>query len=232
MNVELTKKLYEACRENNVEHFIFISSIHAMVTHDVPLIDENSELFSDPNVAYDYSKAEAERYLTKQNGMKLTILNPTAVLGPEDPYYSGINKMFRLLQNRKLPVSIPGGFDVVDVRDVCYIIAESIVQQKEGKFLVGGGYYSIKELISKYATIAKVRKPFFQFGKGLINSVAVLCDVVQPIVKRPIETNKYAIDALLKTTGKIDTGKVREEFNWTPKPIDETLKDLNKWIVG
>ena len=79
-------------------------------------------------VAYINSKheAEVEALRVAAHGLDLVIVNPTFVLGPDDPDRGTSNRLIRRVLLRQIPLFVDGGLNVVDVRDVAegHLLAE------------------------------------------------------------------------------------------------------------
>ena len=120
-NVHGTKNLVNACRTNGVKKLIHFSSIHALNHYplDVPM-DETRDLALHAALAYERTKALAEEWVLSRQSkdFDVIVLNPTAVLGPNDfaPSLSG-QFIIRLLKHQ-LPGLLKGGYNWVDVRDI------------------------------------------------------------------------------------------------------------------
>jgi dihydroflavonol-4-reductase len=70
--------------------------------------------------AYDRSKAAGEDEVRKviNRGLDAVIVNPSGMVGPVDPEPSRMGRAFLAMFKGRMPVSVTGAFDWVDVRDV------------------------------------------------------------------------------------------------------------------
>ena len=70
-------------------------------------------------IPYVHSKheAEAEALRVAAHGLDVVIVNPTFVLGPDDPTGTSMALVERFLL-RSIPVYVNGGINISDVRDV------------------------------------------------------------------------------------------------------------------
>lgn len=91
-NVEGTRHLLDAAEENDVQQFIFLSSVGVHgETHS--RLDETSPM--NPITAYEKSKAEAEKLVwERQEVFPVTIIRPALVMGPNS-YWASIFKTVR-----------------------------------------------------------------------------------------------------------------------------------------
>ncbi|MBB6459223.1 NAD-dependent epimerase/dehydratase family protein [Flammeovirga kamogawensis] len=231
VNYHQSKLLFEEAKKAGVKHFIFISSIHSMeVPSRTKVFDETAKLVVDENKSYDFSKAEMERYLSDQKDIKITILNPTSIIGGGDLYFNGFNQLFKLLHSYRLPMLTSGGFDIIDVKDIakCCIIAAR--KEIEGKFILGNTYYSIPAIAKLYGTTAnKMVSPIKLSTFGMV-ILAKATDIVDNFLKNPLPTNSYAMDTLLESENPISHQKAVDKLGYLPTPIQESLQDVYKWI--
>lgn len=234
VNFELTKHLYEDAAEAGVEHLVFISSIHSMVVPDEPVFDEGAALVETPNSAYDYSKAESERFLDAQqrsgSGPTVTILSPTAIIGPGDPYLRGMNQLFHRLYHNRLPALTSGGFDIVDVRDVAFGIAEAALRRQQGKYILSGQYYTIREMAERFASICGLKVTRRVLGPRTMRWVAALSAPIDRLGAKPLPMNKYAVDTLLEGHRNISSAAARRDLNYSVRSLDDTFSDLKQWF--
>lgn len=232
INLDGTKRLFEQCKKNQVLHFVYVSSIHSM---DIPAktetFDESAQLTTDETNAYDFSKAEAERYLAKQDGIKITVINPTAIIGPGDTNLRGMNQLFYLLFRNKLPMVTSGGFYVIDARTVAEALINAVLLGKTGKYLVGGTYYSVKKLASLYGDVNELNGKRMAIPPLLLKLIAFLATPIDYFVQKPLPLNMYAVETLLNAHPNIVSDRSFAELNLTHIPIEKTLQDLHAWFL-
>ena len=232
INCEMTKCLFMDAVEAGVKHFVYISSIHSMKTpHHDAVFDETAQLADSPYWPYDFSKAEAERFLTQRDEMKVTILNPTAIIGPGDHYYRAMNQLFHRIHNNRLPAITAGGFSVVDVRDVARAVINASSLGIEGKFILGGNYYTMVDLAKMYGEINNHQITSRVLGPRLMRFLAALSVPVDRLAASPLAFNTYAVEALLEGHSGISSDAARNKLGFSPRPIQDSLRDLNAWFV-
>ena len=98
------------------------------LTEENTLADENAYI-------YDRTKAAGERIILNacKKGLNATILNPTSVIGIHDYKPSFLGEAVLKIATGKLPALIPGGFDLVDVRDIVQGAVSAIDKGKAGE---------------------------------------------------------------------------------------------------
>ena len=123
VNVEGTKNVFEEALAAGVERAVLTSSSSAVgAAKPGQTIDEDQPFtVGRLGVAYINSKHDAELVAmrTAAKGLPVVIVNPSFVLGPDDPNPSGTsNALIRRLLLRRIPGYVDGAINIVDVRDV------------------------------------------------------------------------------------------------------------------
>jgi dihydroflavonol-4-reductase len=230
VNVAGTKRLFEAAKKAGVQHFVYISSIHALQETNVPVLDETGKLWEDERIVYNFSKAESERFLALQTGMKITILNPTAIIGGGDYYFNGMNQLFQKAEDKKLPMVVSGGYNVVDVKDVAKAIVYAVQHSIEGKFMIGGEYISMKALVKLYGDVNHIKVTNTALSPVAMKILAKLAFPVERILNRPLALNTYSVETLLHAHQHISSQKAKDNLHFSNRPLSLTLQDIHAWI--
>ncbi len=233
-NVDGTRNLLQASKKASIKRVVHFSSIHALA-HDPfdKVLDESRTLALNDRMAYSRSKACAEREVMKAitQGLDAVILNPTAVIGPEDHEPSLMGQALILMSLGKLPFMVSGGYDWVDVRDVVQAATNAMVKGRKGeRYLLSGHWQELKAIADIVSSITEsTRKRFTcphgvaRFGLPLINLYCRLKDT----------GSLYTRDSLytLRTSHRyISHEKAGRELDYVPRPIVDTLRDTLSWF--
>jgi dihydroflavonol-4-reductase len=232
-NVEGTKNLLEAVWNTNVRRLIHFSSIHALDHQplDQPM-DESRSLVKKTLMQYEATKTASERLVSEyvKRGLDAVIMNPTAIIGPYDFKPSLVGQVLIRLYNGSLPALVPGGYDWVDVRDVCKATITTMTKGKSGeRYILSGGWLSVKDLalLMEEATgkrmvrfmvplnIAKIGVPFIKLIAWMTHS-------------HPLYTYQ-SLDVLMEGNRMINNQKSRDVLGFRPRPLKETLIDTIQW---
>jgi len=162
--------------------------------------------------------------------MKITIINPTAIIGPGDKTLRAMNQLFYLIFRDKLPLLTSGGFNVVDVRTVADALINAILLNKTGKYIVAGNYYSIKELAVLYGKVNSTRTGRVVMPAWLMRMISLLLTPIEYLVKKPFPLNRYAVDSLLNAHPNISSERSFKDLELTPIQIEQTLRDIHSWF--
>ncbi|MCX6307097.1 MAG: NAD-dependent epimerase/dehydratase family protein [Bacteroidetes bacterium] len=234
INTEGTMNMLAAAVECKVKRFIHFSSIHAFQQQPQHLaLDETRPLVMHEGFAYDRSKAAGERAVMEavRNGLDALVLSPTAIIGPSDPEPSLIGNAVIDIYNHKIPSLVPGGYDWVDVRD---IVAAAITAMEKGrtgeKYLLAGHWHSLQEfsgLIRLHTGrktvstvlpmwIARVGLPFIDLYSKISGT-------------KPLYTSE-SLTIISEGNRMISNAKARNELNFNPRPLTETIRDFLSWL--
>ena len=234
VNIDGTRNLLEASTELNVKRFIFFSSIHALNVFPLTgTLDETRELNHRSSFDYDLSKVKGEEMVLEasKNGLHTIILNPTAVLGPEDHKPSQLGRALVQYYKGNIPASLNGGYNFVDVRDVAEVTVQALDKGRSGeRYILSGHWRSIPELsetIYKYggSKPPKMIVPFWlaRLGAGILNRFATGKD----------EERLFApasLDTLENSHKNILNDKAKRELGYKPTDFDKTIKDTIEWF--
>ena len=143
VHVEGTRMLCEAAKEAGVKTMILASSSGTIaVSEDEEIFDETYpqpvEIFS--RWAYYASKYYQERTALETfngRGLKLVIMNPSLLLGPDDERLSSTKPVLDFLA-RKVPYCPSGGLNFVDARDAASAFMNALDKgEHREKYLLG-----------------------------------------------------------------------------------------------
>lgn len=234
VNVEGTQNLVEAAKKRGVKRLIHFSSIHAL-EHDLPdqPMDESRPPATDSVLAYEKTKAIADEWVMQQQSdtFDVIVLNPTAIVGPNDFKPSLLGQMLIRLYDGFLPGLIPGGYDWVDVRDVSDGAFHAIEKGKGGeRYILSGKWKSVAD----YATLAaraggkgmkKIIFPlwFARLGLPFLQLYSKLTG------QHPLYT-RQSLTILQQGNRYISHEKAKKELGFNPRPLEETLRDTVLWM--
>jgi dihydroflavonol-4-reductase len=189
--------------------------------------DENQPFpVSAREIPYVHSKheAEAEALRVAAHGLDVVIVNPTFVLGPNDPTGSSMGLVERFLL-RSIPVYVDGGINISDVRDVArgHILAEESGVSGE-RYILAGRNFTLQRLFADLARISGVPAPVLRLPGGLaVGAAEVIERFDLPI---PVSADETRSATLWWT---YTPAKAKRELGYRPRPHEETLVDAVSW---
>ncbi len=173
-NVHGVRNVVEACIQSGVRRLIHFSSVHALQPEplDLPIDETRPRVDIRPPLTYDASKAAGELQVRAgiERGLDAVILNPTAILGPNDFYPSQQGTFLVMLCQRQMPGLIDGGYDWVDVRDVASAALSAEKMAAPGSsYLISGHWLSLMDVAKQVEAMSGVLAPKLVFPWSLAN---------------------------------------------------------------
>ena len=170
---------------------------------------------------------EVELLKVVDAGLDALTCNPTGIYGPVDhpDRLSRMNQMMLDAALGKLPASVPGEFDMVDVRDVASGFLLAAEKGRTGhNYLLGGHRHDLFEAQVQAARLNGQRGPRVRIPVQLLQAVSPL---VNPIAQR-LGSESFAPAALenIAMSPVVDRTKAGAELGYEPRPVEETITDL------
>jgi dihydroflavonol-4-reductase len=228
VNLRGARLVFEEALAAGVERLVHTSSVGAIgVGRPRATADESTPFeIGHLGIAYINSKheAELEAFRLCAQGLPLVIVNPSFVLGPDDPQGTSMRLVRRFLR-RQIPVYVEGALNIVDVRDVAegHLLADRKGRIGE-RYILGGRNFTLDRLFADMARISGVDPPPFK----LPGRIAVAGTELAKLVRLPIPVAPdEARSATLWWT--YSSAKARKELGFAPRPHEETLEDAIRW---
>lgn len=170
VNTELTRKIAEVAKKNNVKHFVFYSTVAVYGTHgslnEKLILTKESKV--NPKTPYAQSKWKAEKILenSKSNNFKISILRPPMVYGENCP--GNMKRLEKLV--RVLPI-LPFGNDenkrtLVHIDKLLEITKEVIDKEISGIIIPKNDEeMSIREIVEEIIKKEDKKKYLFKVPK-------------------------------------------------------------------
>jgi dihydroflavonol-4-reductase len=236
VNYEGTKTLINTIRENGARRLIHFSSIHALKHFPFDeLMDENRQLMTEGPTWYEITKSRADKMVMEftKNGLDAVVINPAAILGPNDFKPSLAGTFLIRLYNNSLPALVPGGYNWVDVRDVVQgAIAAMDSGRKGERYILGGKWVSVRDFA---LTVEKVTGK--KVNKFMVPTVLAKAGV--PFIKayarmtrqEPLYTGE-SLTTLVEVNKKISSHKAESELGYKSRDLEITIRDTFEWFRG
>jgi dihydroflavonol-4-reductase len=237
VNVDGVRTVAEAALAAGVRRLVHCSSLHA---YDVGGIDgpvrESGRKATEARLpAYDRSKAAGEDELRRviERGLDAVILNPSGMFGPVDPEPSRLGRVLLAMFKGRMPVTVTGAFDWVDVRDVATALIAAAVRGRTGEnYLVGGHRASVMELGRLAAEVSGRRPPRLVAPLRPVQLAArAAVRFAGPRRAGRLLLTPESLHAL-GTDPVVDCSKAVAEIGYRPRPLAETVADLHASFVA
>ena len=157
----------------------------------------------------------------------MVIVNPTFVLGPDDPTRTSMGLVRRFCLGQ-IPAYVDGALNIVDVRDVAagHLLADERGELGQ-RYILGGRNFTFDRLFADLARISGVAPPPLK----LPTRVAVAgAEAVARVGLRPPSPPEEILSASQWWTYR--NTKARRELGFAPRPHEETLEDAVRWQLA
>ncbi len=162
VNVDGTRNVVNTCLQLGIQNLIHVSSVSALGRKSGNLTTEETKWDKTQRSAYGESKhlAELEVFRGAEEGLKVSIVNPSIVLSGSKPERSSAT-LFDYVWNEK-SFYTKGMMNYVDARDVAEAIFKLYLQPKPGeKFILSAGSISFQDFFKAVAKKFNKKAPGF-----------------------------------------------------------------------
>lgn len=235
IHVDGTSNVLAAAGEST--RIVHTSSIVAVgATTDGHVLDENCPFnLVDEKIDYVHAKRGAERVAMEAaaKGHNVVVVNPGYLVGPEDFEPSVMGKFCSRVWKAQLSIAAPGGYSLVDVRDVAdgHMLAAEHGQVGR-RYILGGENLYMAEFMRRLAAIADMRpRAVPTLPLKAMWATAAACELHSWKTNREpypsfqhVRLNRYA--------WFVSSARAERELGYSPRPLDDTLRDTYEWFVN
>lgn len=231
VNVGGTRNVLAEALRSGVERVVVTSSVGAIGPASPGGTADEDQAFTAGGlgVAYINSKheAEAEAWRIAAHGLSVVAVNPSFVLGPDDPYGTSNRLVTRFLL-RRVPLYVEGGLNIVDVRDVAagHVLADEKGEPGE-RYILGGRNFTLTRLFADLSRISGVEPPAVRVpGAVAVAGAEAAARAGLPIPVTVDELRSAQQWWTYRTT------KAQKKLGFKARPHEETLEDTVAWQLG
>ena len=232
VNVEGPRNVVEACLGCGVRRLVHFSSIHAFAQEPLDQVLDETRGPVDHAPAYDRSKAAGEREVLDgvARGLDAVIVNPTGVIGPFDFKGSRMGSVLLGMALRRFIALVDGGFNWVDVRDVCDGAMAAEERGRTGeRYLLAGHWRSLRDLARVGEAAGGARPPRFDAPMWLARVGAPFVTGWSRVSRtQPLYTSEALV--ALRANRNISHAKASRELGYEPRPIEVSIADTLRWF--
>lgn len=233
-NVDGTKNVVDACVACGVRRLVQCSSIHAFSPYPVDEIVTESRALADERGLPDYDRSkvagELEALKGIERGLEVVIVNPTAVVGPNDFKPSPMGRALLEFKSGKIPAVVRGGFNWVDARDVSIGMEDASRVGRSGeRYILAGHYRTLRELAQLTGDATGAPPPRFELPIWTARMAVPFAAIATAITGNPPKLTGESLRAITHHQ-RISHEKAARELGYAPRPLAETIADTYRWF--
>ena len=236
VTVDGTKNVVSNCIAKKVKKLIQISSTDAL-PDGFNVRDDHYKYIPNPSKArkgYSMTKSMADKIVYDacvQHGLNASILLFASVIGPGDYTKGHMAQMMIDYIEGKLPASVNGGYNDFDIRDVANVLENIITKSKKGEGYIFANkpdkINDILEVVRKKLSLKKlITVPLWLAYVGL-----PFLTLWSKITKKRLLYTASAL-SVLKKDANFSLEKVKREFGYNPRPIEQTINDEVDFFIN
>jgi dihydroflavonol-4-reductase len=234
-NVEGTRAMLEAARENKVRRVIYTSSVATVgFNSNGRLANEDSPVsLADMIGPYKRSKFMAEEIALAagRSGMDVVVVNPTTPVGERDIKPTPTGRIVVDFLKKKFPAYVDTGLNLVDVAECARGHVAALEKGRSGeRYILGGENLTLKQILDKLAVITGLPSPKIRVPYVLALATGVVDQVVTGHIRK--REPRATIDAVRMGRKKmfVSSSKAERDLGWKTVPVDLALRRAVEWF--
>ena len=234
-NVEGTRAILDAARQNKVRCVVYTSSVATVgFTRNGHPADEDSPVsIADMIGHYKRSKFMAEQVALEagRGAMRVVTVNPTTPVGEQDIKPTPTGRIVVDFLKRKFPAYVETGLNLVDVRECArgHLLAFEKGKSAE-RYILGGENLTLKQILDKLSAISGLPSPTVK----LPYFVAYVAGAVDETVSGRLLGREPRATVETVRMGKkkmwASSSKAERELGWKEIPVDDALRRAVEWF--
>jgi nucleoside-diphosphate-sugar epimerase len=223
--IEGTANLVNLAMQHGIKKFVHISSVAALGRKKVEENITENTIFSHSkyDTSYALSKflAEQEVWRAYAEGLNVTVLNPSLILGAGRWNESSIQIIKKI--HNGLPFYPSGSTGWVDVRDVAHAVSTCLTEQFNGeRYIISSENATYKQVFGHIAALLKKSPPAFLLGKKM-GAILWRLEAIKSFLSRqqPIITQETIQST--STLSSYDNTKSINALGMNYMPLESTI---------
>jgi dihydroflavonol-4-reductase len=235
VNHQGTVHVLEAARAAGARRIVHCSTESILTRADQSgAIDEQVEVREADAVGpYCLSKLKAEQaaLACAGAGWPVLVANPTMPVGPGDWNVSPPTRLILDFMRGKIPATIEGTLNLVDVRQVAEGLQRVAERGEPGRrYLLGGENLTITELFGMLSRLTGRPAPRWRIPYAVALGYAYVSEAWADWVTHRMPQASVTGVRLTRRIMHFDTTRSQRELGLHPRPIEATLREMLAWI--
>ena len=234
-NVDGTINIMDAAHAAGVRKIVYTSSVATLgLTTDGSAADEDTPSSIEQMIgAYKRSKYLAEQEVirrSRQSGLPVVIVNPSAPVGPRDRKPTPTGRMILDAAAGRMPAYVDTGLNIVHVDDVAtgHLLAAERGRLGE-RYILGESDMHLKEILTLVAEVAGQKPPRIRLPHAAVMPVAWVSEAIARVTG--IEP-RVTVDGvrLAKKTMFFSSQKAIDQLGYRPRAARRAVEDAVRFF--
>jgi dihydroflavonol-4-reductase len=236
VNVEGTRNVLELAISLGVPKIVYTSTVAVYGDTQGEYKTESDPIAGGETclIEYDRTKWKAHKEVVLpliEKGAPIIIVMPGGVYGPGDP--SLVGDLMKAYYRGFFPV-LPGPENTLTYAHVEDIAEGHLLAAEKGKlgesYILAGPAYSLDEIVQIYSRLSGKPGPLFNIPAKFVKPLAPVMAALEPILPIPALISRDALSITGATyLGRSD--KAWHQLGWTPRPIEEGMRETLDWVA-
>jgi dihydroflavonol-4-reductase len=234
-NVNGTRAILEAARQNGVSRVVYTSSVATMgfTANGHPADEDSPVALLDMIGHYKRSKFMAEQLALEagRNGLHVVTVNPTTPVGEHDIKPTPTGRIVVDFLKRKFPAYVETGLNLVDATVCARGHVAALEKGKSGeRYILGGENLTLKQILDKLGKITglpspKIKLPYmFAFVAGMVDE-AITGGLLHREPRATVDTVRMGKKKMFASSDKAE-----RELGWKIVPVEPALRRAVDWF--
>ncbi|WP_433047761.1 NAD-dependent epimerase/dehydratase family protein [Dactylosporangium sp. CS-033363] len=229
-NVAGAETVLRAAADAGCDPVVHVSSTAALLRRRATVTPDSA--LSRTHGTYIQSKvaSEAVARALQDDGAPVVIVQPGAVLGPDDPHFGDQARRLRDVLRGRYPMWPSGGLHSVDVRDVADVhAAVFMLPSKPRNYLVPGHFVDGATMFETLRALTGRRLPCLVVPAAAMLPMSWTMSTLQRVAPFRLPVDHEGV-VFTGTATRCDDSRARDELGVEPHALIETYRDTIRWL--
>jgi nucleoside-diphosphate-sugar epimerase len=233
VNVEGTRAVLEVAQASGVTKLIYCSTIGVFGDTKGQVVNEAFQRTQkDFSSAYDLTKYQAQQLVDQfaKDGLDVVSVLPSGIFGADDPHFGTVIHQF-LKGRLKLWAGGDRITGIVHVDDLASAMILAAEKSQPGEYyIISAGELSTNEMFQIFSQATGIPVPR-EAPKPLVRLVGNILDPIGILLKWQPPLSRERVHYIYDRCVRVDASKARQELNWHPRSVSETLLELTDCVA-
>ncbi|MEO0373572.1 MAG: NAD-dependent epimerase/dehydratase family protein [Cyanobacteria bacterium P01_A01_bin.17] len=228
VNVGGTKAVLTAAQAAGVSKMVYCSTIGVYGDTQGKLIDETFvRQQTDFSSAYDRTKYLAQQAVdaAAQSGFHVVSVMPSGIFGPGDPHFGKVVQLF-LKGGLKVWAGADRVTGIVHVDDLVEAMILAVERSQPGEhYIISTGELTTREMFQVFSDETGIPVPT-EIPEPIVRLAGNILDPIGRLFGWQPPLSRERVHYLYERCVRVNADKARQQLDWNPRSIQETLRDL------